>query len=183
MTPLQNVYDAFFAKMLEDEWANWTEDELAQDLLEILKGAIPWFKFPRVDLTIEGDSFVGDLNNQEIQILATYMKCEWLNRTILTWENVKPLYEERRHADETQKQVLSQEISTRTAQIKSLRRELRLCAQIEADAERVQTRVHEATLIQKEERYHEPRQRSRRADDARSHPDFRSGGKVQYIRG
>ena len=95
MTPLQNVYDAFFAKMLEDEWANWTEDELVQDLLEILKGAIPWFKFPRVDLTIEGDSFVGDLNNQEIQILATYMKCEWLNRTILTWENVKPLYEER----------------------------------------------------------------------------------------
>ena len=95
MTPLQNVYDAFFAKMLEDEWANWTEDELTQDLLEILKGAIPWFKFPRVDLTIEGDSFVGDLNNQEIQILATYMKCEWLNRTILTWENVKPLYEER----------------------------------------------------------------------------------------
>ena len=95
MTPLQNVYDAFFAKMLEDEWANWTEDELAQDLLEILKGAIPWFKFPRVDLTIEGDSFVGDLNNQEIQILATYMKCEWLNRTILTWENVKPWYEER----------------------------------------------------------------------------------------
>ena len=23
------------------------------------------------------------------------MKCEWLNRTILTWEHVKPLYEER----------------------------------------------------------------------------------------
>ena len=23
------------------------------------------------------------------------MKCEWLNRTILTWENVKPLYIER----------------------------------------------------------------------------------------
>lgn len=23
------------------------------------------------------------------------MKCEWLNRTILSWENVKPLYEER----------------------------------------------------------------------------------------
>lgn len=95
MTPLQEVYDAFFSKMLEDEWANWTEEELAQDLLEILKGAIPWFKFPRVDLTIEENSFVGDLDNQEIQILATYMKCEWLNRTILTWENVKPLYEER----------------------------------------------------------------------------------------
>ena len=95
MTPLTKVYDAFFSKMLEDEWANWTEEELAQDLLEILKGAISWFKFPHVDLTIEDDSFVGDLNNQEIQILASYMKCEWLNRTILTWENVKPLYEER----------------------------------------------------------------------------------------
>ena len=23
------------------------------------------------------------------------MKCEWLNRTIMTWENVKTLYEER----------------------------------------------------------------------------------------
>jgi hypothetical protein len=40
-------------------------------------------------------AFNEDLSNEEIQILATYMKCEWLNRTILTWENVKPLYEER----------------------------------------------------------------------------------------
>ena len=23
------------------------------------------------------------------------MKCEWLNRTILSWENIKPLYDER----------------------------------------------------------------------------------------
>ena len=23
------------------------------------------------------------------------MKCEWLNRCLLTWENVKPLYQER----------------------------------------------------------------------------------------
>lgn len=36
-----------------------------------------------------------DLTNSEVQILACYMKCEWLNRTILTWENVKPLYDER----------------------------------------------------------------------------------------
>ena len=36
-----------------------------------------------------------DLDNEEIQILACYMKVEWLNRAILCWENVKPLYEER----------------------------------------------------------------------------------------
>ena len=38
---------------------------------------------------------IESLENEEVQILAQYMKCEWLNRTILSWENVKPLYEER----------------------------------------------------------------------------------------
>jgi hypothetical protein len=35
------------------------------------------------------------LGSEEIQIIATFMKCEWLNRCILTWENIKPLYNER----------------------------------------------------------------------------------------
>lgn len=95
MTPLQSVYDAFLAKMLEDEWANWDIEQIKQDWKAILDGALPYFKFPRVSLDIQDDSFVEDLDNEEIQILASYMKCEWLNRTILTWENVKPLYEER----------------------------------------------------------------------------------------
>jgi hypothetical protein len=95
MTSLQIVYDAFLAKMLEDEWANWDMEEIEQDWRAILDGALPYFKFPRVSLDIQDDSFVDDLDNEEIQILASYMKCEWLNRTILTWENVKPLYEER----------------------------------------------------------------------------------------
>lgn len=102
MTDLQVVYDAFLAKMLDDEWAAWEEeDDMKEDWHAILQGAIPWFKFPRVSLDIVEDEktgtqkFEADLSNEEIQILATYMKCEWLNRTILTWENVKPLYEER----------------------------------------------------------------------------------------
>lgn len=90
----------------------------------------------------------------------------------------KPLYEDRRNADEEQKKVLSLEISTRTAQIKQLRRELRLCQQIEADAERVQTRVHDAQNIKKEERYHEYRQRNRRTNDARGYPNLRSSGEA-----
>lgn len=90
----------------------------------------------------------------------------------------KPLYEERRHADEEQKEVLSLEISTRTAQIKQLRRELRLCQQIEADAERVQTHVYDVQNIKKEERYHEYRQRNRRANDARGYPNLRSSGEA-----
>lgn len=95
MTPFQKVYDAFLVKMLEDEWVNWEEEEVNQDLHELLEGAIPWFKFPRVSLERDDNGFVNDLDNEEIQILASYMKCEWLNRTILTWENVKPLYVER----------------------------------------------------------------------------------------
>ena len=41
------------------------------------------------------EGFIEELGSEEIQILSTYMKCEWLNRCIMTWENVKPLYEER----------------------------------------------------------------------------------------
>ena len=101
MTDLQTVYDAFLAKMLDDEWGAWEEEDMQEDWKAILDGALPWFKFPRVSLEIVTDEetgaekFESDLNNEEIQIIATYMKCEWLNRTILTWENVKPLYEER----------------------------------------------------------------------------------------
>lgn len=95
MTPLNAVYQSFLSKMLDDEWENWTQCEIEADLEELLKGAISWFKFPRVSLDYTSAGFTDDLNNEEIQILATYMKCEWLNRTILTWENVKPLYEER----------------------------------------------------------------------------------------
>lgn len=95
MTPYQIIYDAFLSKILDDEWAFWTVDEVNQDLRSLLEGAIPWFKFPRVSLSRGDDGFENELNNEEIQILATLMKCEWLNRTILSWENVKPLYEER----------------------------------------------------------------------------------------
>lgn len=101
MTNAQVIYDAFLSKQLDDEWENWDMEEINEDWKTLLMGAIPWFKFPRVSLDFVTDEDTGevnfneDLSNEEIQILATYMKCEWLNRTILTWENVKPLYDER----------------------------------------------------------------------------------------
>lgn len=96
MASIHDVYDAFLAKMLEDEWLNWTDEEREEDWRALLDAAIPYFKFPRVSLEIKDEQFVDEnVSNEEIQILATYMKCEWLNRTILTWENVKPLYVER----------------------------------------------------------------------------------------
>lgn len=96
MTSIYAVYEAFLSKMLEDEWLHWTDEEREEDWRSLLDAAIPYFKFPRVSLERDGDFFVDEnIANEEIQILATYMKCEWLNRTILTWENVKPLYVER----------------------------------------------------------------------------------------
>jgi hypothetical protein len=95
MTSYDAIYDAFHARILEDEWDNWLIEEAESDWRQILEMALPHFKFPRVDLTHDDYGFSGDLSQAEIQIIANFMKCEWLNRCIMTWENVKPLYVER----------------------------------------------------------------------------------------
>ena len=97
MTDFQNVFDAFLGKLGEDEWIYWEEEDMKEDWINLMMSALPQFRFPKIDLEFDLNTqqFNEDLNNEEIQIIATYMKCEWLNRTILTWENVKPLYEER----------------------------------------------------------------------------------------
>jgi hypothetical protein len=95
MTSFDVVYTAFLGKILDDEWDTWTEAEVEEDLFTLLQAAIVRFKFPRVSLEYTSEGFTDTLTNDEVQILASYMKCEWLNRNILTWENVKPLYEER----------------------------------------------------------------------------------------
>ena len=95
MTPYSEVYKAFLARILEDEWENWLIEEAESDWRSILEAALPWFKFPRVSLEHNDEGFSGDLGQAEIQVIANFMKCEWLNRCIMTWENVKPLYVER----------------------------------------------------------------------------------------
>lgn len=95
MTSYETIYAAFLARILEDEWENWFIEEAEKDWRQILEAALPWFKFPRTPLDHDENGFVEDLRQSEIQIIANYMKCEWLNRCIMTWENVKPLYVER----------------------------------------------------------------------------------------
>ena len=127
MTPVETVYNAFLSKVLEDEWGydTWSEEEIKRDLSLILAAALPNFKFPKVSLDIvtnenEEECFEGDLNNSEIQILATYMKCEWLNRNIMTWENIKPLYEERDFSQANLLDKLNVTLSYEKAQAKEL---------------------------------------------------------------
>lgn len=108
-TPFEKVYEAFLTKILEDEWGQWTLEEVSYDMRTMLEGAIPHFKFPRVSLARNDEGFEEELSNEEIQILACYMKCEWLGRCILTWENIKSLYEER---DFSQANMLDKLMST-----------------------------------------------------------------------
>lgn len=103
-TPFLNVYDAFLARITADEWT--LEEELAiveRDWQELLKIAIFRFKYPRISLEIEEVTqpgtgqlvkyqFVNDLTNDEIQLLALYMKHEWVKRCIASWENIRQLY-------------------------------------------------------------------------------------------
>lgn len=104
-TPFLKVYDAFLARITADEWT--LEEELAiveRDWQELLKMAIAQFKYPRVALDIEEidpeeDSsqlqtfqFVNDLTDREVQMLALYMKYEWVKRCIASWENIRQLY-------------------------------------------------------------------------------------------
>ena len=99
-TPFLKVYDAFLARITADEWT--LEEELAiveRDWQELLKMAVERFKYPRVSLEMEelenNDGqvavmqFKDDLTNAEIQLLALYMKHEWVKRCIASWENIR----------------------------------------------------------------------------------------------
>lgn len=105
-TPFLKVYEAFLARITADEWT--LEEELAiveRDWQELLNMAIFRFKYPRVSLEREEIGmkpeetnqlrtyqFVDDLSNDEIQLLALYMKHEWVKRCIASWENIRQLY-------------------------------------------------------------------------------------------
>lgn len=104
-TSLIKIYDAFLGRITADEWT--LEEELAiveRDWRELLKIAIFRFKYPRVSLELEDTTitsgetditvqqFSDDLTNDEIQLLALYMKHEWVKRCIASWENIRQLY-------------------------------------------------------------------------------------------
>lgn len=112
MTPCTKVYEAFLTRITADEWM--VEEELSiaeRDWQALLEIAIFRFKYPRVSLNLiehepvydeyghllppKIDAFEADLNQDEIQLLAAYMKHEWLKRCIASWDNIKTLYTDR----------------------------------------------------------------------------------------
>lgn len=101
-TQLQEVYDFLLAKTDAKEWA-WTEDLelLNSDWKMLLRMAIQDFLFPRIGLEIIYDIdsgqevFANDITDAEKQVLATYMKHEWLKRSITNWKNIEMLYHDK----------------------------------------------------------------------------------------
>lgn len=134
-TPFLKIYDAFLARITADEWT--LEEELAiveRDWQELLKIAIFRFKYPRISLdtqkveTTDSDSnqlevyeFVDDLTNDEIQLLALYMKHEWVKRCIASWENIRQLYADKdfsqaNHLDKLNKLEAAIQVEVRRAE-------------------------------------------------------------------
>lgn len=120
MTSYDGVYAAFLSRILEDEWEHWLIDEAEADWRSILEAALPWFKFPRHSLEHNDEGFVGDLTQMEVQIIANYMKCEWLNRCIMTWENIKPQYTERDFSQANLLDKLNKQLTTERTQAREL---------------------------------------------------------------
>ena len=132
-TPFLSVYDAFLARITADEWT--LEEELAiveRDWQELLGIAIFRFKYPRVNLEVETldeeeegqlvrRQFVNDLTNDEIQLLALYMKHEWIKRCIASWENIRQLYADKdfsqaNHLDKLNKLEAAVEVEVHKAE-------------------------------------------------------------------
>lgn len=111
MVTLQDVYDAFLSRVEEDEWDENSEEAISyylKDWRSLLNAAITQFKFPRCSLDINEQlqCFTDpNMTLDEVNILAIFMKQQWVHRTIDSWKNIKTQYDEK---DFSQANLLSQ---------------------------------------------------------------------------
>lgn len=106
-TPFSIVYDSFLSKITEDMYMELNEKDTYELLEELLLSAIPKFEFPRINIfdytakrnldkkeskKIDTGYFNVILNDEEINILSTYMVVEWLGQQLATVENTRMKY-------------------------------------------------------------------------------------------
>jgi hypothetical protein len=85
MTSYETVYNRFFQKCTDYELPNLPDDELEAMLHGWLLSSVAKFRKCESDLTQRDDelrTFLVDLLNEEIEILALLMTVEWLEPTI-----------------------------------------------------------------------------------------------------
>lgn len=95
MTSFETIYDRFYGKITDDMYLEWTVEDTAADMKNILLDALPGFEFPRFSLfnyNVETNTFAEDLTSEEIDIIANLMVLTWLHRQITTIELVRMKY-------------------------------------------------------------------------------------------
>lgn len=101
-TPFTNIYDLFFTKIVDDYFMEITEEETRAACQDLLLSSVYMFEFPRVPLDYilnekQEDQttisyFTHKLNDEEKNILATYMVVAWLGQQLATVELVRMKY-------------------------------------------------------------------------------------------
>ena len=98
LTPVQSLYDAFLVLIESDEWDALEEFQAQIDFKQLALAAKPWFKFPRCSLEWDDNAeyFIDEnISNDELQVLALFMKSLWYDRVVDSWENLRPYDTER----------------------------------------------------------------------------------------
>ena len=106
-TLFSEVYDSFYAKITDDMYLEFTEEETSAMAQDLLLTAINKFEFPRVPLAFvlddyeveqeDGSSYMighfqTKLSYEEINILAVYMIVEWVGQQLASVENTRMKY-------------------------------------------------------------------------------------------
>lgn len=94
MTPVSEVYDAFFGLIVDDMYMEISEEETHEECLDFLRKSIPMYEFPKAPIKVrmnEDDEpvFNRNLTDEEINILAYGMLQAWLQRQMTTIELVR----------------------------------------------------------------------------------------------
>lgn len=92
-TPFSLVYNSFFSKITDDMYMELDKTQTESMVAELLVNAIPWFEFPKQDITdYDENGFNVDLTQEEINIIATYMIVGWLDQQLASVENTRMKY-------------------------------------------------------------------------------------------
>lgn len=94
-TPFRKIYEVFLGKIEQDTWDLVLDIQmLEEDWFMLLRSAINRFMFPRISLEFneELQCFNEELTEQEIQVLAIFMRNEWLKRALYTYSLIRQEY-------------------------------------------------------------------------------------------
>jgi len=118
-TSFITIYDSFWARVTDDMYLEFTEQDTLEMLQDLLLNALPRFEFPRFDIFdyelgswqgmgtyqgVESDNkevpvtgwvggaFNHNLTDEEINIIALNMVIEWLSQQLDTTENTREKY-------------------------------------------------------------------------------------------